>query len=74
MEEALQSFVLLQANNAENEIFEAYIIKFSDHIDPSRNTDISSFFAFLPALIQSTIIEKIAGKSLKEDYIIRLSL
>ncbi|GAA5805248.1 hypothetical protein HPULCUR_010762 [Helicostylum pulchrum] len=67
MEEALQSFVLLQANNAENELFEAYIIKFSDHIDPSRNTDISSFFAFLPALIQSTIIEKIAASLEKKD-------
>jgi hypothetical protein len=31
-----------QANNAENEKFEAYIIKFSDHIDSSRNTNISS--------------------------------
>ncbi|KAI9350964.1 hypothetical protein BD770DRAFT_393997 [Pilaira anomala] len=67
MEEALQSFVSLQANNAENENFEAYIIKFSDHIDPSRNTDISSFFAFLPALIQSTIIEKIAASLEKKD-------
>lgn len=30
-----------QANAAENKIFEAYIIEFSDHIDPARNTDIS---------------------------------
>lgn len=71
-----------QANGAENKIFNAYIIEFSDHIDPARNTDISGnthsiftllmscteytflfvvFFASLPALIQSTIIETIAG-------------
>ncbi|KAI7897092.1 uncharacterized protein EV154DRAFT_490449 [Mucor mucedo] len=67
LEEALQSFVLLQANNAENEKFEAYIIQFSDHIDPSKNTDISTFFASLPALIQSTIIEKIAASLEKKD-------
>ncbi|KAL7317404.1 hypothetical protein PS15m_003770 [Mucor circinelloides] len=69
MEEALQTFVLLQANAAENKIFEAYIIEFSDHIDPARNTDISLFFASLPALIQSTIIEKIAASLEKKDAI-----
>ncbi|RCH85841.1 hypothetical protein CU098_002908, partial [Rhizopus stolonifer] len=60
MEEALQSFVLLQTNSADHEEFEAYIIGFLDHIDPSKNTKTSSFFASLPALIQSTILEKIA--------------
>lgn len=69
MEEALQSFVLLQTNSAKNETFEAYIIKFSDHIDPTRNTDISIFFASLPALIQSTIIEKITCTLEKTDML-----
>ncbi|KAL9539152.1 hypothetical protein MBANPS3_010431 [Mucor bainieri] len=69
MEEALQTFILLQANDAENKIFKAYIIEFSDHIDPARNTDISLFFASLPALIQSTIIETIAASLEKKDDI-----
>ncbi|GAN09165.1 hypothetical protein MAM1_0247c08687 [Mucor ambiguus] len=69
MEEALQTFVLLQANGAENKIFKAYIIEFSDHIDPARNTDISLFFASLPALIQSTIIEAIAASLERKDAI-----
>ncbi|CAO3644085.1 unnamed protein product [Mucor fragilis] len=69
MEEALQTFILLQANGAENKIFNAYIIEFSDHIDPARNTDISVFFASLPALIQSTIIETIAASLEKKDAI-----
>ncbi|KAK4510502.1 uncharacterized protein ATC70_004933 [Mucor velutinosus] len=69
MEEALHTFILLQANAAENKIFKAYIIKFSDHIDPARNTDISLFFASLPALIQSTIIEAIAASLEKKDAI-----
>ncbi|KAI9485785.1 MAG: hypothetical protein EXX96DRAFT_613639 [Benjaminiella poitrasii] len=67
MEEALKSFILFQTNSANDEKFEAYIIEFADHINPTRNTDLSSFFAYLPAFIQSTIIEKIAELLEKDE-------
>ncbi|KAI8883979.1 hypothetical protein K501DRAFT_248726 [Backusella circina FSU 941] len=67
MDEALQSFVLLQTHNAENEAFQSYVIEFSEHIDPARNTDMSIFFSSLPSLIQSTIIEKITNTLEKQD-------
>ncbi|KAI7853886.1 hypothetical protein BDC45DRAFT_569857 [Circinella umbellata] len=56
-EKAIQSFIMLQTNSAQNEIFQKYLVELADHIDPGRDSDMSKFFASLPALIQSTIVE-----------------
>lgn len=57
LEKATQSFIMLQANGSQNEIFKKYLVEMADHIDPNRDSDMSRFFASLPALIQSTIVE-----------------
>ncbi|KAI8394177.1 uncharacterized protein BYT42DRAFT_609912 [Radiomyces spectabilis] len=59
IDKALHSFVMLQTNSPENETFQKYLIELADHIDPSRDTNMSRFFATLPTLIQSTIIENV---------------
>ncbi|KAI8137834.1 hypothetical protein BJV82DRAFT_326732 [Fennellomyces sp. T-0311] len=56
-EKAIQSFIMLQTNSAQNETFQKYLVELADHIDPGRDSDMSKFFASLPALIQSTIVE-----------------
>ncbi|KAI9496434.1 hypothetical protein BDB00DRAFT_869374 [Zychaea mexicana] len=56
-EKAIQSFIMLQTNSGQNDIFQKYLVELADHIDPGRDSDMSKFFASLPALIQSTIVE-----------------
>ncbi|KAI9244818.1 hypothetical protein BDA99DRAFT_293163 [Phascolomyces articulosus] len=56
-EKAIQSFIMLQTNSSQNDIFQKYLVELADHIDPGRDSDMSKFFGSLPALIQSTIVE-----------------
>ncbi|KAI9310757.1 hypothetical protein BX666DRAFT_2032687 [Dichotomocladium elegans] len=56
-DKAIQSFIMLQTNSSQNEVFQIYLVELADHIDPARDSDMSKFFASLPALIQSTIVE-----------------
>ncbi|KAI8974997.1 hypothetical protein BDB01DRAFT_853651 [Pilobolus umbonatus] len=56
-EKAIQSFVLLQSYNMKNVIFQSYLVKIAENIDPIRDTDLSRFFATLPCLLQSNIID-----------------
>ncbi|KAI9309208.1 hypothetical protein BJ944DRAFT_245922 [Cunninghamella echinulata] len=57
MEKAIQSFVLLQSNSMENTKFQEYLIEISKNIDTSKNAELSGFFASLPCLLQSNIID-----------------
>ncbi|KAL0093528.1 hypothetical protein F4703DRAFT_1730022, partial [Phycomyces blakesleeanus] len=61
-EKAIQSFVMLQTNSSDNPVFQKYVLTIADHIDPSKDTHMTRFFASLPALIQSTIVESATGK------------
>ncbi|KAI9244155.1 hypothetical protein EDC94DRAFT_629896 [Helicostylum pulchrum] len=56
-EKAIQSFVLLQSNSLQNPVFQAYIIQVAENLDPAKDTDASRFFASLPCLLQSNIID-----------------
>ncbi|KAG2231004.1 hypothetical protein INT48_001611 [Thamnidium elegans] len=56
-EKAIQSFVLLQSNSLQNPAFQAYIIQVAENLDPAKDTDASRFFASLPCLLQSNIID-----------------
>ncbi|KAI9025284.1 hypothetical protein CLU79DRAFT_82986 [Phycomyces nitens] len=60
-EKAIQSFVMLQTNSSDNSVFQKYVLTIADHIDPSKDTHMTRFFASLPALIQSTIVESATG-------------
>ncbi|KAI9340610.1 hypothetical protein BD770DRAFT_399569 [Pilaira anomala] len=56
-EKAIQSFVLLQSNSLQNATFQSYIIQVAENLDPAKDTDTSRFFASLPCLLQSNIID-----------------
>ncbi|KAI8084879.1 uncharacterized protein BX664DRAFT_283744 [Halteromyces radiatus] len=55
-DKAIQSFVSLQASSMDNSIFQDYLIEIANNIHPSRDTELSGFFAALPCLLQSNII------------------
>ncbi|KAI7888364.1 uncharacterized protein EV154DRAFT_518044 [Mucor mucedo] len=56
-EKAIQSFVLLHSNSLQNPVFQSYMIQVGENIDPAKDTDASRFFASLPCLLQSNIID-----------------
>ncbi|KAI9468502.1 MAG: hypothetical protein EXX96DRAFT_612844 [Benjaminiella poitrasii] len=56
-ERAIQSFVLLHSNSLQNPSFQSYLIQLAENIDPAKDNEASSFFASLPCLLQSNIID-----------------
>ncbi|KAI8359092.1 hypothetical protein EDC96DRAFT_514161 [Choanephora cucurbitarum] len=56
-DKAIQSFVLLHSNSLQNPTFQSYLIQLAENIDPSKDTESSRFFATLPCLLQSNIID-----------------
>ncbi|KAI7898059.1 uncharacterized protein BX663DRAFT_526039 [Cokeromyces recurvatus] len=76
-ERAIQSFVLLHSNSIQNPTFQAYLIQLAENIDPAKDNEASStrlFFASLPCLLQSNIIdfatERLEGKESMRAFMI----
>ncbi|CAO3660128.1 hypothetical protein CU097_013312 [Rhizopus azygosporus] len=54
---ALQTFVSLQSNDYRNPAFQAFAAEVAENLDPHKETDLSKFFASLPFVLQSNIID-----------------
>ncbi|CEG80930.1 hypothetical protein RMATCC62417_15191 [Rhizopus microsporus] len=59
---ALQTFVSLQSNDYRNPAFQAFAAEVAENLDPQKETDLSKFFASLPFVLQSNIIDFAKGE------------
>ncbi|KAI8881580.1 hypothetical protein K501DRAFT_324441 [Backusella circina FSU 941] len=66
-EKAIQTFVLLQSNSLKNPTFQQYLIELAENIDPVKDTNTSKFFASLPCLLQSNIIDYARARLEEQD-------